>query len=350
MTPRFGRGRRRRRTPFLFHRRPRRCRGTGEPRTRPLRDTELVILLSAEAGDGQSRSRGSPQNLTGVRPRHRRGRTFGRMRAFRPRSRGNRRLVRIGARRKPPPDRGNRGAFGIAHGKMRNRFSPSRRRRPRSREGSVNPGLLSRESRRCGRNLKKTAAGLGGSVRKRTAGQLRRKIPNRRRRSRFLRRRRTGTGETRSRNRRGRMTQRSSRRRARVLKNPSLPGVRRNTPARLGFRNPHAREGPFHRVKSGRRPVFERPPVRCGTSVSERGEPALMRSERPPRRNHPRQPRHAFFGRTPRISALPAGRVAPATRRRRSTGFEGAMKPHVPREVPTSRGVEPLSVRIRGRP
>lgn len=146
------------------------------------------------------------------------------------------------------------------------------------------------------------------------------------------------------------MTQRPSRRRSGLLKNPSLPGVRGHSPARLGFRNPHARENPFHRAKDGRRPVFERPAIRRRAPMSERGEPALMRTERPPRRNHPRQSRHALFGRAPRVSAVLVGRAPSTARRRRGTGFPGAWKPYVSGEVPAARGIEPLSVRIRGRP
>ena len=188
------------------------------------------------------------------------------------------------------------------------------------------------------------------TVRKRNVRRSGRNADKNGKRSRFFRNRRTGTGEAGTRNRGGRRAQRLARRCARVLKNPSLPRLRRNPSTRDGRGNPHARQNPFDRGKNGRRPVFKRTPLRRGPSVSEHRQPAWGRSERAPRRNHPRQSRHAVFGRAPRVSALPARRAPPTARRRRNTRFPSALKPYVSREVPVARGLEPLSVRVCGRP
>lgn len=131
-----------------------------------------------------------------------------------------------------------------------------------------------------------------------------------------------------------------------IMKNPSLPSVRRNPSACVGCRNPHAREGSFDSWKIGWRPVFKRPSVRCRTPLSERRELAVMRTGRQTGRNYPRQPRHAFSRRTARISALSARRAPTAARRRRNPRFPSALKPYVPGAVPASGRLEPLSVRL----
>lgn len=187
-------------------------------------------------------------------------------------------------------------------------------------------------------------------VRKQNVFPVGRSIREDGKRPRFLRNSRTGTREADARNRGRRVTQRFARRRSRVLKNPSLPGFRGDPSARDGRGDPHAGQNPVDRGQNGRRPVFERTPVRRRPSVSERRQPAWRRSERETGRNHHGQSRHAVFGRTPRVSALSARRAPTTARRRRNTRFASALKPYVPREVPIARGFEPLSVRIFGRP
>lgn len=133
------------------------------------------------------------------------------------------------------------------------------------------------------------------------------------------------------------------------MKDHALPGVRKNPSPSFRDGNPDARQDPLDRGQGRRRSVFSDSAVRERTSVSERREPSWRMTGGASRRNHHGAPLNALHGRTPRVSALPPRRAEAASGRRRNPRLPGARKPYVPREVPTSRGDEPLPLRIFGR-